>query len=441
MEKVGLSVDNLWVLLSAILVIAMQAGFVLLEAGSTRMKNAGHIAGKQLLSFSIALLAFWVAGYALTFGDGKWIGTTGWFLQLPSADGTISNEVTFFFQLSFLAVSLAIAWGGFAERAKLSVYVVFGILYCTIIYPVIGHWIWGSEGWLHALGKQDFAGSTVVHLQGGIAALIATLLLGPRLGKYNADGTPNDLPGHNQVYSVLGVLIIWIGWFGFNAGSTLTVQDQFFGYVALTTHLAAAAGAIAAMITIYLIRKKVEITMVLNGVLAALVAITASCAFVEPWAAIVIGAIAGSLAIYSALWMEQKGIDDPIYAVSVHGVAGVWGTLSTGLFASPRLVEIVGIGKAGLFYGGGWTQLAVQTLGVVVAGLYVALVSWIVLFTMKKLVGIRVSEKEEMIGLDVSEHGSYGYPEQLQGAKLVIEEQESKVERGKISPRGDVVPS
>ena len=443
MEKVGLSVDNLWVLLSAILVIAMQAGFVLLEAGSTRMKNAGHIAGKQLLSFSIALLAFWIAGYALTFGDGKWIGTTGWFLQLPAAEGEISNEVSFFFQLSFLAVSLAIAWGGFAERAKLSVYVIFGILYCTLIYPVVGHWIWGSEGWLHALGKQDFAGSTVVHLQGGVAALVATLLLKPRIGKYNEDGTPNEIPGHNQVYSVLGVLIIWIGWFGFNAGSALTVQDNFFAYVALTTHLAAAAGAIAAMMTIYWLKKKVEISMVLNGVLAALVAITASCAFVEPWAAIVIGAIAGSLAIFSAIWFERRGIDDPIYAVSVHGVAGIWGTLSTGFFASPRLVEIVGSGRAGLFYGGGLTQLGVQALGVAVSGVYVALVSWIVLFAMKKVVGIRVSKKEEIMGLDLSEHGGYGYPEQIQVSELEVEAKTftAKFDKQAVSPRSDVVPS
>lgn len=423
MEKVGLSIDNLWVLLSAILVIAMQAGFALLEAGSTRMKNAGHIAGKQLLSFSIALIAFWAVGYALTFGDGSWIGTTGWFLQFPQAEGEILNEITFFFQLSFLAVSLAIAWGGFAERAKLSVYIVFGLLYCTLIYPVIGHWIWGSEGWLHALGKQDFAGSTVVHLQGGVAALVATLLLKPRIGKYNDDGTPNLLPGHNQVYSVIGTLIIWIGWFGFNAGSTLTVQDGFFGYVALTTHLAAAAGAIGALITIYLISKKAEISMILNGVLSALVAITASCAFVEPWAAVVIGAIAGSLTVFSAIWMEKKGIDDPIYAVSVHGVAGIWGTLSTGFFASPRLVEVVGIGRAGLFYGGGLTQLGVQALGMAVSAVYVAVVSWIILYVMKKLVGIRVSEEEEVLGLDLSEHGSYGYPEQIHEAKLELQKE------------------
>ncbi|MBA4494454.1 ammonium transporter [Paenactinomyces guangxiensis] len=413
-------------MLSAILVIFMQAGFALLEAGSTRMKNAGHIAGKQLLSFSIAALAFWAFGYGLTFGEGKWIGTSGWFLNISQEPGAISTDILYLFQLAFVAVSLAIAWGGFAERAKLSVYIVFGTLYTILIYPVVGHWVWGADGWLHQLGKQDFAGSTVVHLQGGVAALVATLMLKPRIGKFNKDGSPNLIPGHNQVYSVLGVLIIWLGWFGFNPGSTLSAQDGFFGYVALTTNLAAAAGAVAAMATIRLLTGKAEIPTILNGVLAALVAITAACAFVEPWAAVVIGAAAGSLSVFSAIYFEKKGIDDPIYAFSVHGVAGIWGTLSTGLFASTRLVEKVGVGKAGLFYGGGLTQLGVQALGVTVSMVYVAAVSFLILWVMDKLTGIRVSEEEELLGLDLSEHGSYGYPEQLQTVQsATVEKQEA----------------
>lgn len=227
----------------------MQAGFVLLEAGSARMKNAGHIAGKQLLSFSIAAIVFWAVGYGLTLGTGKWIGTDSFFLHLSSQGASgIPIEIQYLFQFSFLAVSLAITWGGFVERAKMSVYIVFAILYTICIYPVIGHWIWGSEGWLYEWGKQDFAGSTVVHLQGGVAALIGTILLGPRLGKYNKDGSSNVILGHNQVYTVLGTILIWIGWFGFNPGSTLTVKDGFFGYIALTTNLAAASGALASMI-------------------------------------------------------------------------------------------------------------------------------------------------------------------------------------------------
>ncbi|KPC70296.1 ammonium transporter [Thermoactinomyces vulgaris] len=408
-----LAVDGVWVMLSAILVLFMQAGFVLLEAGATRMKNAGHIAGKQLLGFSVAALAFWAVGYGLTFGEGSWIGQTGWFLDLPEEKGAIPHELSFLFQLSFVAVSLAIAWGGFAERAKLSVYLIFAFIYTVAIYPVVGHWIWGAEGWLHSLGKQDFAGSTVVHLQGGIAALVATLMLKPRLGKYNRDGSSNVIPGHNQVYSVLGVLIIWLGWFGFNPGSTLSAQDGFYGYVALTTVLAAAAGVLAAYCTSLLLTGKAEIPAILNGVLAALVAITAACAFVEAWAAVVIGLVAGSLTTYTAVYFDKKGIDDPVFAFSVHGIAGIWGSLSTGLFAAPRLVEKVGIGKAGLFYGGGFSQLGVQLVGVVVAALYVALVTFIALWILDKTMGLRVSKEDELKGLDISEHGSYSYPEHV----------------------------
>ncbi|MCS1351199.1 ammonium transporter [Mechercharimyces sp. CAU 1602] len=410
--SVAAAVDMVWVMLAAILVIFMQAGFALLEAGSTRMKNAGHIAGKQVLSFAIAALCFWAFGYAITFGEGNALfGTSGWFLNF-AGEQEFPIEIMYLFQMAFVAVSLAIAWGGFAERAKLSVYFIFGALFTIIIYPVVGHWIWGG-GWLSELGKQDFAGSTVVHLQGGIAALIATLLLGPRLGKFNKDGSSNMLPGHNQVYTVLGVLIIWVGWFGFNAGSTLGAMDGFFGYVALTTQLAAAAGAIAALVAGRLIVGTFEIPALLNGVLAALVAITAACAFVEPWAAVVIGAIAGSLTAWTSHFFERKGIDDPIYAFSVHGIAGIWGTLSTGFFASPRLVEMTGVGRAGLFYGGGWSQLGIQALGILVVSLYVASASFLILWGLKKTIGLRVSEEEEWNGLDLSEHGSYGYGEQI----------------------------
>ncbi|OYD09552.1 ammonium transporter [Paludifilum halophilum] len=418
MERLALSMDAVWVMLCAVLVISMQAGFALLEAGSTRMKNAGHVAGKQLLSFSMAGLAFWAVGYGLTFGEGnRWIGTTGWFLDLPPEGDSIPLEISFLFQLSFVAVSLAIVWGGFAERAKLGVYVLFGLLYTIVIYPVVGHWIWGG-GWLSELGKQDFAGSTVVHLQGGVAALVATWLLGPRIGKYNTNGTPHSLPGHNQVYTVLGVLVIWLGWFGFNPGSTLSVQDGFFGYVALTTNLAAAAGGIGALATARLRLGRADIPMMLNGVLAGLVAVTAACAFVESWAAVVIGGIAGSLTVFTAQYFERKGIDDPIYAFSVHGVAGIWGTLSTGFFASPRLVEITGVGQPGLLYGGGWTQLGVQSLGVLASAIYVAVVSFVILRLLDRWMGLRVSKEEEVMGLDLSEHGAYGYPELNSAEKM-----------------------
>jgi Amt family ammonium transporter len=421
------AIDAVWILLAAVLVIFMQAGFALLEAGSTRMKNAGHVAGKTILTFGLCAIAFWAFGFGLAFGDGNsFFGTSGFFVtgledQASAAFGALSASgvpigIKFLFQLAFAGVSLAIAWGGFAERAKLPVYFIFGILFTVVIYPIVAHWVWGG-GWLHKMGMQDFAGSTVVHLTGATAALVATILLKPRIGKYNKDKTPNLIPGHNQVLSVLGVMIIWIGWFGFNPGSTLgAMNDGFFGYIALTTNMAACAGAVAALLISWIYFGKADIPSMLNGVLAALVAITAACAFVDVWAAIVIGAIAGIITFFTAQWFEKAGIDDPVFAFSVHGIAGVWGTLATGLFATPELAEKVGVGQAGLFYGGGFEQLGVQALGLVGAFAFVLVLSFIILSIIKATIGLRVTEEEEIIGLDLSEHGTYGYPEQMKKA-------------------------
>ncbi|MDO3678370.1 ammonium transporter [Paenibacillus ehimensis] len=421
------AIDAVWVMLAAILVIFMQAGFALLEAGSTRMKNAGHVAGKTVLTFGLCAIAFWAVGFGLAFGDGNsFFGTTGFFVdgteeQAKAAFGSLSASdvpiaIKFLFQLAFAGVSLAIAWGGFAERGKLAVYFIFGTLFTVVIYPIVAHWVWGG-GWLAQIGMQDFAGSTVVHLQGATAALVATLLLKPRIGKYNKDKTPNLIPGHNQVLSVLGVIILWIGWFGFNPGSTLSaMNDGFFGYIALTTNLAASAGAVAAMIISWMYFGKADIPSMLNGVLAALVAITAACAFVTPRDAVIIGAISGILTFFTAQWFEKAGVDDPIYAFSVHGIAGIWGTLSTGLFATPELAAKVGVGKAGLFYGGGLEQLGVQALGLFGAFLFVLILSFVILYLIKVTIGLRVTEEEEIVGLDLSEHGTYGYPEQMKKA-------------------------
>ncbi|WP_375377879.1 ammonium transporter [Paenibacillus sp. MZ04-78.2] len=421
------AIDAVWVMLAAILVIFMQAGFALLEAGSTRMKNAGHVAGKTVLTFGLCAIAFWAVGFGFAFGDGNsFFGTTGFFVdgseeQAKAAFGSLSASdvpitIKFLFQLAFAGVSLAIAWGGFAERGKLAVYFVFGTLFTVVIYPIVAHWVWGG-GWLAQIGMQDFAGSTVVHLQGATAALVATLLLKPRIGKYNKDKTPNLIPGHNQVLSVLGVIILWIGWFGFNPGSTLSaMNDGFFGYIALTTNLAAAAGAVAAMVVSWMYFGKADIPSMLNGVLAALVAITAACAFVTPRDAVIIGAVSGILTFFTALWFEKAGVDDPVYAFSVHGIAGIWGTLSTGFFATPELAAKVGVGKAGLFYGGGLEQLGVQALGIFGAFLFVLILSFVILYLIKVTIGLRVTEEEEIVGLDVSEHGTYGYPEQMKKA-------------------------
>jgi Amt family ammonium transporter len=398
-------------MLSAILVIFMLGGFIMLEAGSTRMKNAGHIAGKTIFTFGLASLVFWAVGFAFIFGGNGnfFVGLTDFFYSGYDLEGMgLSGAVFFLFQLAFAGISITIALGGFAERAKLSVYLLFTILFSALVYPVIAHWIWGG-GWLAEHGKQDFAGSTVVHLTGAMAAFAATILLKPRIGKYNKDGSANNIYGHNQVYTALGVLILWIGWFGFNAGSTVSVDGAFFGFVALNTNLAAGAGAVAALLISWLVLGKSDVPTLLNGALAGLVAITASCAFVDTWAAVVIGFIAGILVFYSARFFEKKKIDDPIFALSVHGAAGIWGTISTGFFATPELATV---GLPGLFYGGGFTQLGVQLMGVVTSGAYAFVVSFVLLLICKAVLkGLRVTEEEEIMGLDVSEHGSYGYPE------------------------------
>ncbi len=410
MDNLEFLMNSLWTMVSAILVIFMIGGFILLEAGSTRMKNAGHIAGKTIFTFGISSLVFWAVGYGFIFGGDAnfFVGMSDFFYsgeQIP--DAALQTSVFFVFQLAFAGISLTIALGGFAERAKLSVYLIFSILFSAIVYPVIAHWIWGG-GWLAEHGKQDFAGSTVVHLTGAMAAFAATILLKPRIGKYNADGSANPIFGHNQVYTALSVLILWVGWFGFNAGSTVSVADGFFGFVALNTNLAAAAGAVSALLISWIVLGKSDITTTLNGALAGLVAITASCAFVDTWGAVVIGLIAGILVFYSVRFFENRRIDDPIFALSVHGTAGVWGTLSTGLFATKELATV---GSPGLFYGGGFHQLGVQALGVVTCALFAFVVSFVILFVIKKVSGLRVTEEEEIMGLDISEHGTYGYPE------------------------------
>jgi len=409
--------NSLWVMVSSVLVILMIGGFILLETGSTRMKNAGHIAGKTILAFGISSIVFWAVGFGLIFGKGNALIGLSKFLYSGYDIGGIqlSGSVFFMFQLAFAGISLTVAFGGFAERAKLASYLVFALLFSVFVYPPIAHWIWGG-GWLSEYGQQDFAGSTVVHLTGAMAALAATILLKPRIGKFNKDGSANQIDGHNQVFTALSVLLLWVGWFGFNAGSTLSADAGFFGFVSLNTNLAAAAGTISALIISWIVLGKADVPMMLNGSLAGLVAITASCAFVETWAAVVIGLIAGILVFYSIRFFEKKGIDDPIFALSVHGTAGVWGTLSTGFFATKELATI---GKPGLFYGGGFEQLGVQALGVAASGLYAFVVSYVLLLVVKYVIkGLRVTEEEEIIGLDMSEHGSYGYPELLRSENL-----------------------
>jgi Amt family ammonium transporter len=422
---VVIAANTVWVVVTAVLVMFMQAGFAFLEAGLTRMKNAGHIAGKNVLIFAVASLVYWAVGFGLAFGDGnEIIGTSGFFPdwsafvsvgQAPfSFFGGIPASAGYLFEVVFAGVSLAIVWGAMAERAKLSTYFIFGVVF-TLIYSVTSHWIWHSGGWLFDKGMQDFAGSTVVHYQGALAALAGALLLGPRIGKFGTDGRANPIPGHNIPYAVLGTIILWFGWFGFNPGSTLAIVTGdklgYFGYVALTTNLAAAAGGLSGIATAWLVMKKPDISMMLNGVIAALVAITAASGFVAPWAAIVIGLVSGVIAVVGVLWVEGLGIDDPIGAVAVHGMSGVWGTLACGLFAVPALASNLATGQGGLVYTGSFHQLGVQALGLLVVGVWTFSASFGTLWILKVTIGIRVEEEAETAGLDVSEHGMWGYPE------------------------------
>jgi Amt family ammonium transporter len=424
-KELAFAASTIWVVLAAILVIFMQAGFAFLEAGLTRMKNVGHIAAKNVLILAIASIVYYLVGFGMAFGDGGngLVGGSGflptvdelltigaapfsWFSAIPAAAG-------YLFEVAFAAVSLAIVWGAMAERTRLWVYFAFGAVF-TLIYSLVSHWIWSPDGWLFSKGMQDFAGSTVVHYQGALAGLAGAILLGPRIGKRGADGKVNAIPGHNMAFTTLGVMILWFGWFGFNPGSTLSVDFGgvgFFAYVALNTNLAAAAGVLGAVITSWLVIKKPDLSMMLNGAIGALVAITAACAFVAPWAAIVIGFVAGVIVVLGVLAVDKVGIDDPIGAIAAHGMSGVWGTLALGFLAMPSLAEKLATGKGGLFYGGGFHQLGVQALGLVAVGAFTFTASFLILLLFKVTVGIRTEPEVEQMGLDVSEHGMWGYPE------------------------------
>jgi Amt family ammonium transporter len=419
------SLNTMWVVVAGVLVMFMQAGFALLEIGFSRMKSAGAGVAKILVNFSICSIVYWAVGFALAFGGaGAIAGTHGFFLNVSGDPAQAASQIPLlgvvnispaallFFQFVFCAVSLAIIWGTTLERIKFAAYVIYAVIFSALIYPIISHWIFGG-GWLQAnLGMQDFAGSTVVHLIGATGALAALLLLGARRGKYGRDGKPRAIPGHSMPLVGLGVLILWLGWFGFNPGSTLGALGNRFAEVALVTNLAAAAGVITAVSTMYLMRKTIDIGMAGNGAIAGLVAITAPSGYVEFWAAPIIGALAGVVVVFGVLTID-KYLDDPVGALSAHGLAGIMGTLCCGIFTSPRLAELNGVGDAGLWYSGSFHQLGVQALGIMVAFGSVFVVSYIVFYAIKHTIGLRVTPEEEDAGLDISEHGMYGYPEQF----------------------------
>lgn len=404
--------DTVWVVVTAVLVMFMQAGFAMVEAGFTRAKNACNILMKNLLDFSVGSIVYWVVGFAVMFGAGNaFFGTSGWFLQGDPAEtfesiawAKVPLEAKYFFQLVFCATAATIVSGAMAERTKFVAYLVYTMAISAIIYPVVGHWIWGG-GWLSGLGMGDFAGSTVVHSVGGWLGLAGAIVLGARVGKYGPNKKARAIPGHSIPLAALGVFILWFGWFGFNPGSTMAA-DLSIAHIAVTTNLAAAAGAIAAMLTAWILFKKPDVSMTLNGALAGLVAITAPCAFVDAWAAVAIGLVAGPLCVLSVLFLDRiLKVDDPVGAVSVHGTCGAWGTLAVGLFGQ----EALGLAGDGLFYGGGLKQLAVQALGVGSVFLWCMAAGLALFYAIKVVMGLRVTKEEELRGLDIGEHGMEAY--------------------------------
>ena len=423
-------INTLWVVVAGVLVMFMQAGFAFLEIGFSRGKNAGTVIAKVLTNFSIAAICYWAVGFAFAFGGdlGHVIGTHGFFLRdygdpltaFPIMGfSNASIESKFFFQFVFCAVSLAIVWGTTLERIKFGVYILYSVVFAALIYPIVSGWVFGG-GWLQVnVHMQDFAGSSAVHLIGAVGALAAVLNLGPRRGKYTVDGQPRAIPGHNMPLFGLSVFILWLGWFGFNPGSTLNALDGRFAEIVLTTNIAAAGGVLAAIATAYWKTKAIDIGMAGNGAIAALVGITAGSGYVMPWAALIIGVVAGFLVVVS-VYAIDKVVDDPVGALSAHGVAGIWGTLACGIFTAPHLAAFNAVGEGGLVYTGSFTQLGRQALGVVVVFAVVFVASYIVFWAIKKTYGMRVTPEEEDAGLDISEHGMYGYPEQFIPAPELI---------------------
>ncbi len=414
-------VDNLWLVIAGALVFLMQAGFAFVEAGLTRAKNLANIMAKNLADMAIGVTMFFIVGYTIAYGSGgsDWLGGFGDLFFQDSADPAVLFDLeagltpatNFFFQVVFAATAVTIASGAMAERTKFTTYLVFAAVMTAIIYPVVVHWTWGG-GLIAQMSigdavYSDFAGSTIVHLTGGVAALVGAYLIGPRIGKYGEDGKPRAIPGHNVGYAVIGVFILWFGWFGFNAGSELAA-DEFVPFLAMNTLIAASAGVIGATAIIWLKTGVADVAMAGNGALAGLVSITAPVGTVTPFYALIIGLVGGVIVVFSVLAFDKIKIDDPVGAISVHGTCGIWGTLSIGLFAKYD-DAFLGREDAGLIYGGGFDQLAMQFVMVVIVIAWVGITSFILFGALKATLGLRVSEEEEVTGLDVSEHGSSGY--------------------------------
>ena len=421
-DATKVALDTLWVMIAGMLVFFMNAGFATLETGLCRAKNAVNILAKNFIVFALSSLAYWALGFAIMFGNGNELfGASGWLLS--GADNSpatgdayqgvfaalnwtgVPLYAKFFFQLVFAGTAATIVSGAVAERIKFSSFMVFSAILVAFIYAIGGHWAWGG-GWLADRGFADFAGSTVVHSIGGWAALAGVLILGPRLGKFLPDGTVRPIPGHNMGLATIGTFILWLGWFGFNPGSTMAADPGAIALIALNTNMAAAAGALAATLTAWLQLGKPDLSMILNGTLAGLVAITAGCNVVSVGSSIVIGLLAGVLVVYAVLFFDKVKVDDPVGALSVHLVNGVFGTLAVGLFAT----------EGGLFFGGGVAKTLTQLTGIAAVGAFVFLASSAAWLLLKYTMGIRVSASEEIEGLDTGEHGMEAYPGFVQSA-------------------------
>jgi len=402
-QELASGIDTVWVLLCAALVFLMEGGFAFLEAGFIRAKNSINIVMKVFTDTTFGMLSFWAIGFGIMYGLDKagLFGTTGFFIMgnLDHIQLRIPIYAYWLFQAAFAMAMVSILSGAVAERMKYGPYIIYVILATAFIYPIAGHWVWAVDGWLGKLGMLDFAGSTVVHAVGGWSALAAVMVLGPRIGKYNEDGTINVLPAHNLHLAFLGTFILWFGWFGFNPGSSLAGLDLNIARIAVTTNLAVAAGGVMGILITMFRYGKADPSMAMNGALGGLAAITCGTAFVGPGSAVIIGAVAGTLVVLAVGVFDRMRADDPVGAIAVHGVAGTWGTIALGLFAQEK----------GLFYGGGAGLLAVQTLGVLVVSAFAFTVTYAIFSALKQTVGIRVSAEVEFEGLDINEHGMPAY--------------------------------
>ncbi|MEM9565904.1 MAG: ammonium transporter [Actinomycetota bacterium] len=419
--------DNLWIFLAGVLVFFMQAGFALLEAGLTRAKNVSNIMMKNLMDMSAGVLAFGLIGFGIAFTGTEqlsgWFGWGGFFFadfEDPETAfaGNLSTPTFFFFQAAFAATAATIVSGAMAERTKFRSYFFYSFIITALIYPIVLRWTWGG-GWLAQLDTpfSDFAGSTIVHATGGWAAMMGAIVLGPRIGKYSSEGRLQALPGHSIPFVVLGAMILFIGWFGFNPGSELAA-DNLVMPIAVKTLIAACGGAVVATFLVWLVDGKPDVSMAANGLLAGLVSITAPVGAVTTWWSLIIGMIGGAIVVGSVKMFDRIKIDDPVGAISVHGVCGTWGTLSIGLFATYD-DAFLGREDAGLFYGGGFSQLGTQLIMVVVHFIFVVAASGAMFYAIKATLGLRVSEEEELAGLDIEEHGSPGYGPEIMSSSTI----------------------